>query len=364
MIQNESHHNEFLKTTVMHLYSRMEKRGEFVEKYWKIVDKHLEELNFKPSKQFPTRRMVFYFDISTVVFIYNEMKFNSNEKVKSFFKIVWTACIKSYSQSCVIGSLNSYSALNIAYHDVKNQKTFGPRAQRLYQIKFANLVFKKSKESIPGLLSDYIILRSDFQFLPIDFRYRVFGRRDILRMKDALKNIQLLLPKFTVKQEISTLKFFTELGAFITFKFLLFIHDLWREVEDISKLLNYQESFEAISNSIDIFEVIRRILYSKGIIIQYLTFKDINMKELTNLVFSSSNTIEPTEVPLKYSQFYQMLTDTGLVKRLQLTDEFFCQFLNFKYFKSLLGELPLYQSRFKWAEFHRKLPVGGSGRSD
>ena len=171
---------------------------------------------------------------------------------------------------------------------------------------------------------------------------------------------KLLLPKFTVKHKLTILRFFIELGAFITFKFLLFIHDLWREVEDISKLLNYQESFEAMSNSIDIFEVIRRILYSKGIIIQYLTFKDINMKELTNLVFSSSNTIEPTEVPLKYSQFYQMLTDTGLVKRLQLTDELFCQLLNFKYFESQLGELPLYQSRFKWAEFHCKLPVGGS----
>ncbi len=103
----EFERRDLLKSIVEQLYIRVEINENFLQKEWDFLRKYLQVTLHKHPKKRLCERMDFHFDISTVMFIYREMK--QNQKTKSFFRQVWDACKSCYCNNIT----NTYLKINL-----------------------------------------------------------------------------------------------------------------------------------------------------------------------------------------------------------------------------------------------------------
>ena len=220
------------------------------------------------------------FDISTVSFIYNEMRNGASEKTKEFFKQVWEAC-KKYRYGRVEVKLETKFKLIVPRIVECNLNFFERAARKLYQLKFTDLLFKQWN-SIEELIEEFDKLKSDFDSIPVDFRLRVFSQNDFELLKNSLECIKL----FPI--DSSSINFFVELEYFITFKCFIFAFDFCFNLTEDS--ISFERTFENIESIHNSFEEIRSSFSSKGIPLPPLNYSLIESN--TNNSFSLKTLID------------------------------------------------------------------------
>ena len=162
------------------------------------------------------------YDILTVSFIYNEMKFGND--TKDFFKSIWiTSNQDNYRKRNTI-RLNGDKLLVIPSRKEKSMGSFERGTRKLYQLKFTELLFKEW-DSIDDLLIEYSQLKNDFYSIPTDFRFHTFNRKQFELLKEALERI-CFLPILVSTIELPIFStFLLELNYFTNFKCFIFMTD-------------------------------------------------------------------------------------------------------------------------------------------
>ena len=209
------------------------------------------------QNEFSTYTNYIRYDITTVSFIYNEMKNNTNKKLTEFFSTVWNECTSK--SASLINYKFIATNLVILVPTIQNEmmtNSFDLSARKLYQIKYTEIVFGEWN-SFEQLNESYCNLRADFKSLPIDFRLRAFGEKDFAQLKDSLKRLVPLVTESLKNKLTINLNFFIELEYFVLVKSFVFIMDICKDTSQVKK---YKSAFESIAAIEKLFTQLRIFL--------------------------------------------------------------------------------------------------------
>ena len=339
LMQNEECENkETIITLLQSVFSELSKNSHFVSRKWIFLRVFLKKKYSIVTNEVTSFRQFARFDICTVLFIYNEARFN--EKTNHLFYQIWKAALGERNKTGGI-ELSNNPQLIIASGKEKIIPTFEAAARKLYQIKFTELVFKKWK-STQELLKEYSVLKHYFNCF-VDFRQRIFNGTDFESLRIALERIKVQLNDYSLADYALIRQFFVELEYFIHFKCLLFAYDFCNEAKCKSSDFNFSNVFQEFKRIERVSDEIQEILYSVGISFDRINLESINphfqfvsLSELSDNLFAiypGTNSLEQYNSALKFANCLN----------------------SFQYFKPELGYLPKGDSRLKCAGYREVL---------
>ena len=327
---------EWLHPLLKSAFERIITNATFSSSTWEFlrtfVKKHLGN-----SKRDEKNRAVIRYDMFTVQFIYNEMKFGT--KTKAFFTKIWEACKVKCRPICTSIELCSQAELFIPWESEYRPYSFEQKARKLYQIKLTEILFSEWK-SIDNLLSEYSQFKADFKRIIVDFRLGIFSRNDFTRLHWVLVRIQLFLIDYSPKEIVSVYHFLIELEYFVIFKSLLFAHDFCIEFHRDMSIRSYERIFGAIKSIDESFDEIYSSLHKKGFKVNRIKFVEIQ-RGGKSCCFGLENFINSISRLLKIVWWKSFDSINEELKRLAQSYTYFQE--NFTDFKNL--------TRFECAEF-------------
>ena len=348
LLRNEnSVYENVLKGIVKTAFKRCIKAQLFTSYEWKFLEKYLRKnigiVDFLPSGA----RSPMCYDITIVAFIYNRM--NDGKSDERFFSKVWRACksdctrvhIRTNQKIQLESNFNIFIPISKEY----NTGTFKLAARKLYQIEFTKIMLT---ESLDTLFPKYKKLKSDFDGIEIDFKCRILNRRDFDQLNIILNNLCSSLVEYPVEIGSIAHEFFVELEYFINFKSLAFIYDLANESKHkYWYIMEYKNTFQNIQKILINFDEIRKILITKGVLVEAININRINPA-------TNSNRFSLRLLVDKYLLFFQHNTGKLVAQKNALLNEINLSMNEFDYFQHRTHNLG-YVSGFKWAEFVAEL---------
>lgn len=285
-MKNEQNENaQFLKPLLKQAYRRILDGRKLKTKEWNFLKEHLSQyfdisdLNFGPR----TEHKNIQFDLSSVSFIYHEMRSSSSEKVKSLFRQVWKVSTEERKQMDDLVRISSSPVIFVPPVGEIRLNVFKREARKLYQIEFTNMLFKKWNQ-MEDLLKEFLQLKFHFDPVIIDFRMRMFNSNDFELLDKALVHIYSLLEKFAFNDKSQVLSFLVELDYFISFKYILFIFDLCSEFKKNNiNWSPHQITLETIVRIFESFTRIRSFISSRNITLSFVDFDAIQPNFWENL---------------------------------------------------------------------------------
>ena len=271
-----------LKSLIQTAYYRLKKSNCFQSEDWNILnefvvngDPNRPQIVVENEKYKPCR-----YDITTVNFIYHQMKKSENQEVRDFFIKVWDIYKKEKKKWNHQKTICTKPSLIVSIEANNNLATFEKAVRKLYQIEFTEFLFGKWN-SLGSLIEKYLELKEDFSPYAVDFRMRVFGRKDFITLKEATIKIESALEKYynsfpinlSLVDQSNIRCFFIELINFIRLKCVIFTYDYQNEPE---RKFNYEATFSDIEEIISISKGIIKILSSNGIKIEEHLILSIN----------------------------------------------------------------------------------------
>ncbi len=260
LLKNDQNENvQYLKPLLKLSYQRILDAHKFGTCNWDFLKDFLSQyfdcMNLNSDAKIRHKNM--HFDISSVSFIYHEMRFGSSEKVKSFFRQVWETSKQECSRKRDLLQISKLPKIFIPPKNSTSPNVFEREARKLYQIEFTNLLFKKWNRR-EDLLEEFAQLKSSFDNMIIDFRLRTFSANDFESLSNALKHIHSLFEGFSINEIFLVRPFLIELEYFVNFKCFLFIFDFCNELKESGSANPlYKKTLETISTILKLFEGIR-----------------------------------------------------------------------------------------------------------
>ena len=270
---------KLLKSLIQLAYSRATSSYYLYSNEWDFLRKYVLGDSAQPQ-ELSSKRVNLRYDIGTLNFIYHEMKQSSNEEVRNFFTKVWennkNNCSREGKKQTGKGEkrivISNNPSLIIPRRNEKFIYTFEGAVRKLYQIKFTDLLFG-GWNSLDFLIEKYLELKKDFEVFAVDFRLRVFSRKDFDLLKKALTKIVPAVQNYLnlPTQDASSIDhssiccFFIELINFINFKCTIFTYDYQKEPK---KEFDYEETFSVINEITSTTRRIISLLSSNGIQIE------------------------------------------------------------------------------------------------
>ena len=339
----------------------------FASHDWNFL-KELMQQNFNISIVFSSKKTKnSRYDITVVSFIYHEMKFGANEKVKDFFKQTWIAGMTIMRKKTTIIQLSELDQLTIPSKIERGIIAFEIAARKLYQIEFGNILFG-NWESLDSLLESYSRLKLDFKSILVDFRVRIFTKTDFEQLDKTLKKIHSLVSCSPVKKMHTFQVFFTELSYFVNFKCILFTYDFYKEQQNglnVTRSLATFESFKSIKNSLN---AIHDYFITNGIQLDSINLDRIQsipnnnfsldklVDEISSVVehFNNSSSNQIQIESLDFEVLQSSVTNKLLSKSIE--KGFSIPFLKkFNYFENDIGLSSIGLTRFEYVEFITEL---------
>ena len=347
LMKNEQDENiQYLGPLLKHAYQRIIDCNKLNTPNWIFLKDFLSQYFDTSDLNFKTNNYAKYsqFDIFIISFIYHEMRFSSNESVKSFFRQVWEKSKQERNRMGNSVQISQSPKISIPFNADNCPNIFERDARKLYQIEFTNLLFKKWNR-MEDLLEEFFQLKFNFSTIITDFRLKIFNSNDFESLSNALKHIYSLFERCSLEQKLLARSFLVELEYFINFKCFIFIFDFCNELE--KKTINgslYQKTFESIESILKSFESIRSIGSN------YFQLCPINLD-----ILKANRNIQSLSLATligKCLLFIESI-DFGLFNESKDEfNEFLIHLNNYDYFeKNFNIYLPKNLSRFKWAEF-------------
>ena len=265
--EGKSKVSQSLKSLIKISYCRIKASNYFQSHRWNFLHAVIYETLPQPHKKIAKNNNKLQYDITIINYIYQEMKQNGNEQVRNFFIKVWNAHKeedKNEGERITISN-NPQFVIPILH---ESRLSSSERAiRKLYQIEFTKFLFSKWC-SFSDLIKKYLKLKKDFGPFSVDFRLRIFSRRDFDSLKGAIDKID-----FSIRNYFNSLEylspidilnircFFIELVNFIRFKCVIFTYDYQNEP---NKVFDYEETFSVIKAIITISKGIVEFLSSNG----------------------------------------------------------------------------------------------------
>ena len=345
---DEFERRNLLKSIVKYSYFRMKNNENFLQKEWNFLREYLQVSPDAHPKKEQLKTLIFHFDISTVMFIYREMK--QNQKTKSFFEQVWNACKSCYCNNITNTYLKNQSDLKIASPAAFMLNSFYTAACKLYQMEFTNLLIKDSWSSIDELLVKYSELKRDFDFIGIEFRYRLLNRNDFKLLKNGFGSIRMkLIEKLSNRINISKSfivdlgNFINELKYFMTVKCVLYCMDLCQESKETNDenclATNYENYLETLDSIIEIGKCLNTIY-------QTITLIGIEIEELEMVIKTPKKSHKMTSIN-ELGQFISDIIKTNQITKLLLL-KFQIIVENPQYLEKDFCQLPNHLTRFQF----------------
>ena len=237
--------------------------------YWKQLFEELSEGDDLKLKTSYLRGREF--DLSTVTFIYHEMKNSCDYRVKDFFKRVWYNCTKSSSTFYFEIEIGTVKLKLAPLVKEKRINHFKKLARKVYQIQFLKLLLKQHT-SFDSLIEDYKLLKVEFMDDIIDFRLRLLNQYEFEELIYALNRIYELIERTEktkrTEEELSLIKYFhEELNYFLSYKCLIFTRDFYATVIGKKYFHSfiglYQPVFETFKKISTLFSSIHAAFHSK-----------------------------------------------------------------------------------------------------
>ena len=268
LLENEHNENvQYLLPLLKLAYQKILNGNKFKSAEWNFLKNFLSQyfdvsdLNFNVLINYNNIQL----DISSVSFIYHEMRFGSNEKVKLFFSQVWETSKQECSRKKDLLQISKSPEIFIPSKDGISPNIFEREARKLYQIEFTNLLFKEWNQ-MEDLLEEFAQLKSYFDNINIDFRLRTFSANDFELLNGALENIYSLLERFSFNEILLVHSFLVELEYFINFKCFLLIFDFCNELKESgSGNFLYQKTLETITTISKLFKKIHSFTLSRNV---------------------------------------------------------------------------------------------------
>lgn len=334
--------SDLLKALVKAAYVQILRANHLKSGEWAFLNNYLQHLlkdhNLPKIVQSKSEKRP-YFDISTLSFIYNEMKFGKTEEIKKLFSGVWKTHLKERQCVCAKIQITHDRRLIVPRDGIKRKDVLEHVARKLYQIKFTEMIFNEW-DSMEELLAEYSNLVADFGSISLDFRCRSFNRKDFELLKRALERIICLSENYPDKSASIFDSFFCELSFFIHLKSLVFMSELWKEYKKDPKIGNFLETFENI----------------KAIAFDHDAFiKPLSQLSLKRIVEKSFNFIIDNSFTLEFlaNNFLSAINSQSVGSGKILPEHFgkFFQFLNeSNYFEDNFENLTTNLSRFWFSE--------------
>ena len=350
LLKNDQNENaQYLKPLLKLAYQRILDAHKFGTCKWDFLkdflSQYFDRMNLNSDAKIRHKNM--HFDISTVSFIYHEMRFGSSERVKSFFNQVWETSKQECNRKNDLLQISNSPEMSIPSKADKCLNIFEREMRKLYQIEFTNLLFKKWNR-MEDLLEEFSQLKSFFNTTIVDFRLKAFCLKDFESLNKALKQIYLLIEKFSFNDKTFVRPFLVELEYFINFKCFLFIFDFCNELEE-SGSGNYscQKTFKSIESVLKSFERIRSISSN---------YFELNPTNLDTLKADSDIQSLPLKKWVeKCLQFIESIDQKIFSRTQDDFDKFLVCLNNFDYFeRKFTNYLSSKLSRFKIVEFTDK----------
>ena len=259
---------------------RMRQGGIFSSDNWNFLRDHLvNNFQYSHDETETTQIKNPLYDISTVSFIYSEMRFGKDDRVRQFFKQVWNACQIDYNKRLNV-QICINPSINITVNTGFKMNSYEYSARKFYQMKFIELLANEW-ETLDDLLGEYGKLRKYFSSIPYDFRLRMLNLVDFESLDKSLERIDLLLVMFSLddKRKEEVRNFFTELKCFIHFKCIFFTREFFLQIEKIRNTEIYKASFITIKSIYNNFNKIDEKLNGNEIILGEIDYKIINLNE-------------------------------------------------------------------------------------
>ena len=193
---------------------------------WLFLKKHLEEKGKRKRKGKKEKKSnIFHlYDIITISFIYNEMKFGESIEIRNLFDKIWNACKEKKMPCSLLQSFNQDVIVYCVGKEKRGQCSCIIEMRKLFQIQFKEILFERGN-SLQELLFKYNQLKKDFSTIAIDFRVGMFNKNDFDQLILALERLGKSV-KEDENYSISDIKMFMgELNMFISFKLLLYSFD-------------------------------------------------------------------------------------------------------------------------------------------
>ena len=349
LMKNEQNENaQFLKPLLKHAYRRILDGRKLKTKEWNFLKDRLSQYFDISDLCFGVRteHKNIQFDLSSVSFIYHEMRFSSSQSIKSLFRQIWKVSTGERKPMDHFIQISSSPVIFIPPESKICLNVFKREARKLYQIEFTNMLFKKWNQ-MEDLLKEFSELKFHFELVIIDFRFRVFSSNDFKLLDKVLEHIYSLLEKFSFNDKSQVLSFLIELEYFINFKCFLFIFDLCSEFEKNNiNWSPYQTTLETIDRIFKSFSRIRSFISSRKITFSFPDFDAIQLNFWENL---NSLKEHIRNLPLNLP-----VNSTELAKEMQAKfDKLSLHLSHFSYFQHEFSELSI--SRFECAKMIAKL---------
>ena len=259
--------SENLKSLLKLVHYRLKESEQLQSREWDFLRRHVFGQLIHLKGSVGGKKKYLHLDITTVNYIYYEMKNSKNQEVRKFFANVWGSYQKECKAITPTNSISNEPQLIIPReHDFYFNKHEGA-VRKLYQIKFTELLFSEWS-SFDDLIRKYLELKKDFGSFAIDFRLRIFSKRDFYSLKGAIDKIESVIKTVFNSDNPSPIDqsdircFFIELVNFINIKCAIFIYDLHKNTK---KDLNDVPTFSVIKKIISIVGNTFHFLSSNGI---------------------------------------------------------------------------------------------------